>query len=210
MGTAFTLGTLIPNYPNFILAVEIFILAGNVCGNLYYWIALADHESVTTSPLTMSIGISFEVLIFALIFMIAPQIPKTIAGSPTFIGVIGVLLVLVGIAIFTYNNYGHLPLNKGKKDKLIDEDPPASPGIFLPAAVTKERMEEVLIKQYNLTVREFEVVNLLIMGYSNDKIGQILLITSSTVKFHVRNILRKMDGMNGNDIREKVYHYCMM
>ena len=207
LGMAFTLGTLIPTMPNIILAVEIFVLSGNVCGNLYYWTALADHGSVTMSPLTMSIGLSLEILIFALTFMSVPYIPETIAGSQAFIGVVGVLLVLVGIAALTYSKF--LPLNKGNIAMSANEGPPASPGVMLPHAVTKERMEEVLIRQYNLTGREFEVVYLLIMGYSNEKIGQMLFISQSTVKFHIRNVLRKMDGMNRHDIRDKVYKCCI-
>lgn len=208
LGTAFALGTLLPYFPGLILAVEIFVLSGNVCGNLYYWIALADHESVKTSPLTMSIGLSAEIFIFVATFMVVPYIPKTIAGSQTFMGAISVLLVLMGIAILAFSNYGLFTQDKGKRDDHLDKRPAAPPCVVLPAVVTKERMEEALVNQYNLTAREFEVVYLLIMGYSNNQIGQMLYVSPSTVKFHIGNILRKIGGVNRHDIRKKVYDCC--
>lgn len=209
LGIAFALGTLLPYFPGLILVVEIFVLSGNVCGNLYYWIALADHESVQTSPLSMSIGLSAELFIFVATFMAVPYIPKTIAGSQTFMGAISVLLVLMGIAIFAFSNYGFFLSDKTTRGESKEERVPVLPDVLLPAAVTKERMEETLVKQYNLTVREFEVVYLLMMGYSNDRIGQMLYVSTSTVKFHIGNILRKMDGKNRHDIRKKVHDSCL-
>jgi len=141
--------------------VEIFVLSGNVCGNLYYWIALADHASVKTSPLTMAIGLSVEIFIFVATFMAVPYIPKTIAGSQAFMGAISILLVLLGIAILVFSKNGFLPQDKGKRREPYDDKVEVSPGIVLPAGVTKKGMEEALVNHYNLTAREFEVVYLL-------------------------------------------------
>ncbi len=44
----------------------------------------------------------------------------------------------------------------------------------------------------SLTDRERDVIRLLAKGYSNKKIGQTLFISESTVKFHIRNIIRKL------------------
>ncbi|NMO04989.1 response regulator transcription factor [Gordonia sp. TBRC 11910] len=43
-----------------------------------------------------------------------------------------------------------------------------------------------------LTDREREVIRLLADGRSNKEIGQTLFISESTVKFHIRNIIRKL------------------
>ncbi len=43
-----------------------------------------------------------------------------------------------------------------------------------------------------LTDREREVLRLLADGLSNKRIGQTLFISESTVKFHIRNIIRKL------------------
>jgi len=44
------------------------------------------------------------------------------------------------------------------------------------------------------TERELKVLSLLAHGMSNKEIGQQLYISETTVKFHVRNIMRKMDA----------------
>lgn len=48
----------------------------------------------------------------------------------------------------------------------------------------------------DLTAREREVLTLLAEGLSNDQIGRRLVIQSTTVNFHVRNILSKLDVSN--------------
>ncbi|MET0899331.1 MAG: response regulator transcription factor [Mycobacterium sp.] len=44
-----------------------------------------------------------------------------------------------------------------------------------------------------LTDRELEVLRLLAAGLSNNKIGETLFISATTAKFHVSNIMRKLD-----------------
>ena len=45
----------------------------------------------------------------------------------------------------------------------------------------------------DLTEREFEVLHLLIKGLSNKEIGDVLGFTENTAKYHVRNILAKLE-----------------
>ncbi len=47
-------------------------------------------------------------------------------------------------------------------------------------------------KEFGLTTRELDVVKLVSEGYSNQNISEILCIGSDTVKWHVKNIMRKM------------------
>ncbi len=49
------------------------------------------------------------------------------------------------------------------------------------------------ISKYNLSQREIEVFDLLILGRSNQEISEVLHISLSTVKTHVSNIFIKMD-----------------
>ena len=50
--------------------------------------------------------------------------------------------------------------------------------------------------QYGYTVREEEVVTLLLKGYSNSKIAEHLHISLSTVNSHIHNVFKKTDVSN--------------
>ena len=59
-------------------------------------------------------------------------------------------------------------------------------------ALTTEEGE--MIQAYPLTERELDVLELIVGGYSNSKIGEKLYISLGTVKTHVRNILDKLSA----------------
>jgi len=48
----------------------------------------------------------------------------------------------------------------------------------------------------HLTDRELEVLRLVIHGYTNNQIGEKLMITHHTVKAHIASILRKLGVKN--------------
>lgn len=53
-----------------------------------------------------------------------------------------------------------------------------------------------VFNQYGYTTREEEVVTLLLKGYSNPKIADLLHISLSTVKSHIHNVFRKTEVSN--------------
>lgn len=55
----------------------------------------------------------------------------------------------------------------------------------------------------NLTLRENEIMDLLKRRLSNEEIASLLGIRVSTVKFHVSNLLSKLDLTNRSDLFEK-------
>lgn len=57
--------------------------------------------------------------------------------------------------------------------------------------VTKKEKEEN-INKYGLTKKELEVLSLISEGYSNKEISDKLVVTISTTKAHVHNILQKL------------------
>ena len=67
--------------------------------------------------------------------------------------------------------------------------------IARPASLIAEEMEHALPGGLHdiLTPREIEVLQLMSRGLSNAAIAESLVIAESTVKVHVRHILRKLD-----------------
>ena len=53
-----------------------------------------------------------------------------------------------------------------------------------------------ILKQYNFSPRETEIIELMAKGYDNKKIAGDLYISISTAKFHIRNILNKLGVTN--------------
>ena len=62
---------------------------------------------------------------------------------------------------------------------------------YVPQEVAIKLAERITTSE--LTKREMEVLRLLTKGNSNQEIGSILKITEGTVKFHVNNILSKLN-----------------
>lgn len=58
--------------------------------------------------------------------------------------------------------------------------------------------------QYELTVRQKEIIALVIEGHSNKEIGQLLNITEGTVKTHIYNIFKKSDITSRNQLMQRV------
>jgi DNA-binding NarL/FixJ family response regulator len=50
-----------------------------------------------------------------------------------------------------------------------------------------------------LTARELDVLRLMADGMTNADIARTLFVSQGTVKFHVKNILRKMQASNRSD-----------
>jgi ATP/maltotriose-dependent transcriptional regulator MalT len=67
--------------------------------------------------------------------------------------------------------------------------------IARPASLIAEEMEHALAGGLHdiLTPREIEVLQLMSRGLSNAAIGESLVIAQSTVKVHVRHILKKLN-----------------
>ena len=52
------------------------------------------------------------------------------------------------------------------------------------------------IKEFNLTVREKEVLSLIVKGLSNPKMGDILHLSNDTIKVYVSSLLQKLNLKN--------------
>lgn len=75
--------------------------------------------------------------------------------------------------------------------------------LYMPVPQPLPSQEERLnafVQKYELSLRETEVLNLIREGASNGEISAKLFISENTVKFHVRNILKKTGCSNRTDL----------
>lgn len=75
--------------------------------------------------------------------------------------------------------------------------------LYMPVPQSMPSQEERLnafIEKHKLSSREIEVLNLIIKGASNGEISDELFISENTVKFHVRNILKKTGCSNRTEL----------
>ena len=65
---------------------------------------------------------------------------------------------------------------------------------------SQEERLNAFVQKYELSLRETEVLNLIRKGASNGEISAKLFISENTVKFHVRNILKKTGCSNRTEL----------
>ena len=69
--------------------------------------------------------------------------------------------------------------------------------------ISLEDRLHIFEEKYEMTSREAEVFELVVSGRSNSEIAADLYVSESTVKFHVRNALRKAGCTNRTELAAK-------
>jgi len=69
-------------------------------------------------------------------------------------------------------------------------------GRLMASLANGEKQSESLAVPVQLTPREIEVLKLVGKGFSNKAISQALSISNNTIKYHLRNILQKLNGLS--------------
>jgi two-component system, NarL family, response regulator LiaR len=100
------------------------------------------------------------------------------------------------------------------KDVDIDVLPQALRGVLNGEAAISRRMSMRIVEQLRrspdgasglrpvkspLTAREWEVLDLVAEGRTNDQIASVLVLSSETVRSHMKNILRKLDARSRDE-----------
>ena len=71
----------------------------------------------------------------------------------------------------------------------------------------EEEEEDTFTLKYKLTLREREVLQLLLDESSNRQIGEVLHISTRTVETHRKNIMLKLDVKNNTGLIKKALSY---
>jgi two-component system, NarL family, response regulator LiaR len=107
-----------------------------------------------------------------------------------YVGLIAIFFTILGVWVATQ-------LTKTKVKTIVIEK---EVYVSLPEEYT---INETELKRLNLSNREYEVLQLLVKGYSNADIAANLFLSVSTIKTHVSNILLKMDVKSRTQTIEK-------
>jgi len=107
-----------------------------------------------------------------------------------YIGLIAVFFTILGIWVATQ-------LTKPKVHTVVIEKE------VLVAPADESAVNETELKKLNLSSREYEVLQLLVKGYSNAEIAGTLFLSLSTVKTHASNLFVKMDVKSRTQTIEK-------
>jgi|GEM_PF-4808712 len=209
LGIGFALWTVTPHVPPFLMVVAALVLGANLCASMFLWCTAADRAEPHTVPLGFAVAVSLQVTAHTLTFAALPHIDRSIFASQPFMGASGVVLVLLGMGMLLVSGF-----RKGAEVETASEpmgfikvsrdDDYALPLVSLSAVLTDARMARIR-EAFGLTERESDVLTLVLTGLSNKQIAQRLFISLSTTKFHVRNVLRKLQVRDRHEMREKVF-----
>lgn len=185
MGIGFVLLIINEGIPVIHLIINIAILFGLVCADLYYWLTLSAHGRQEDVPFVFAVGLSFHLLVISMTGIV---IEYFLHDSPFWFspaGVIGTIIMFLGI-LYSFRLYVNSLSNVSAPVNLhINQG---------------ELLNDYIIEEYSFTKREAEITLLLMQGYSYPQISEQLFISMHTVKYHVRNILRKTDVSNRHEL----------
>ena len=80
----------------------------------------------------------------------------------------------------------------------------ATPVLEFPGGESRGNDISSIAERYGLTPRETEVLELVFRGLTVAQMAEELVVSKSTVKFHITNILRKTESSNRQEMLEKI------
>ena len=164
------------------------ILIGLGCADLYYWLTLASHGRRENIPFVFAVGLSFHLVVIVLTTVITECFLIDYSSWFSPIGIIGTITMFLGIlfSFWIYKVY-YVDAEKSVQGEAV-------------SALLVNPLEDEIVEKFKLTPREKEITLLLLQGYSYPQISEQLFISLNTVKYHVRNILRKADVSNRHEL----------
>lgn len=80
--------------------------------------------------------------------------------------------------------------------------------VYITKPIVKARLSyEKIAKDYDLTTREKDILELIVQGLNNNEIADKLFISIHTVKSHVENIFRKTKVSRRTSLLNKINEF---
>ncbi|MES1225504.1 MAG: LuxR C-terminal-related transcriptional regulator [Bacteroidota bacterium] len=110
---------------------------------------------------------------------------------------IEIYIIIIAIIFTTLGIWLAIKLSKPKiKTVIIEKE------IFI-SKNEKFELDELKVRELDLSNRELEILNLMAKGHSNDEIAEKLFVSLSTVKTHNQNLFVKLDVKRRTQAVEK-------
>lgn len=152
---------------------------GFAAADLFFWYALWFLGRLYGSRRTFGLGLGFSLLLIALsVVLSATGWPS---DSPALLFITALTLLFLAVPFIFRHSFQLFNLSSLQDD-------------------TNLNVTDFLTPPEILTPSESQVYRHLMQGSSDTKIAQELIISKHTVKFHVRNILRKMEVKNRKEL----------
>ncbi len=176
-----------------LLSLTIFLSAG-----FFLW-----KESFFARFFVLAYGLP---LFFAYDYYISPHFGIIVLDLPLNVYKLGSLVEMIVFTFAIMYQAKKLNLdNKEMRQKLIDYTKSleqSSKGIL-----EREATAEELIEKFNLTIKEIEILKTLSLGKTNKEIATMQFISENTVKYHIKNICKKLEVSSKKDAKYKYLNY---
>ncbi|KUO67285.1 MAG: hypothetical protein APF84_09675 [Gracilibacter sp. BRH_c7a] len=221
IGIGFVLLIINKGYVPLYLISESVILFGLGCADLYYWLTLADHSIKEYIPFVFAVGLSFHLVVISFTATMTEHFLMNSDWGFSLVGIIGSITMFLGIffSFWVYRlfnptedilKYGET-YNLGEAMSVATIPVEEASGKGIDMEYLNNIFDELTPDSFGLTQREKELALLLLQGFSYVQIAEQLFISNHTVKYHVRNILRKADVNNRHELSsviwERISHF---
>jgi len=192
---------------------HLFIAAGLLCMDLFYWTSLADSAPPGSGSLTLGWGLAGSILAITFPVLLTSLLPENLVLLRNISGSLGMIFILLSLFMirernldFSVQTAAEAKSGDAPAGNAMDGDTKEMPGQLSGLSPTNPgSLLEQSFLAYNLTSREQEIATLLLHDSSSREIIEKLCITQNTLKYHIKNLLRKTETNNRQELRDKLF-----
>lgn len=183
-----------------LLGISMYLLgAGFCCFDLCTLVLVTDATSRTRVSPVLSLGVTRIAIALGMLAgsILGSMVQVGTATANAFAALVSIVMVIAGTGAFSHVDVIGAP---GVPSSGVSARKNASP------AVARSEKADGIAQAWGLTSRETEVLRLLLDGREAPQIAQELMLTSSTVRTHIRHIYDKLGVHNRQELYDVVDH----